>query len=118
MALVNAATVNLMRGDLGAAERAFGAALALDPALAAVHNGLGVIAARRSRDAEAVEHWRRAAAVDPGDYRTLFNLGSTLLRLGRHEEARSALEDYLRLAPPVAVARDRARVRSWLAQLG
>jgi Flp pilus assembly protein TadD len=63
---------------------------------------------------EAVERWRRAVALDPTDYRTLFNLGLTLRRQGREAEARPYLEAYLRAAPPALEARDIARVRGWL----
>jgi tetratricopeptide (TPR) repeat protein len=62
-----------------------------------------------------MEHWRRAIALNAGDYRTLFNLGSMLWGAGRREEARPYLEAYLRAAPPALEARDVARVRAALA---
>jgi Flp pilus assembly protein TadD len=64
---------------------------------------------------EAIERWRRAVTLDPHDYQTLFNLGGTLRRAGRAEEARPYLEAYLRAAPPALEARDIARVKAWLA---
>jgi Tfp pilus assembly protein PilF len=114
MALVNAGTVHLMAGDRGRARQALEAALALDDGVARAHNGLGVIAAAEGRWSEAIERWRRAAALDPRDYQTLFNLGSTLLKEGRREEARPYLEAYLRTAPVALEGRDRERVRAWL----
>jgi choline-sulfatase len=114
MALVNTATVHMSRGEVQVARRALTSAIELDPRLARAHNGLGVLAAREQRLDEAVEHWKRAATLDPRDYQTLFNLGATLRQLGRAGEARPFLEAYLREAPPALEARDIARVRGWL----
>jgi Flp pilus assembly protein TadD len=116
MVLVNIGTVQLMGGDAQSARRSFEEALQADPGLARAHNSLGVIAAREGRLDEAVERWKRAATLDPTDYQTLFNLGSTLRRLGREAEARPYLEAYLRQAPAAVDARDIARVRAWLAE--
>jgi len=113
--LVNIGTVHLLGGDSGRARQAFEAALDVDPDLARAHNSLGVIAAREGRMPEAVERWRRAVALNPLDYQTLYNLGSYLWQSGRHAEARRYLEAYLRAAPPALEARDIARVRKMLA---
>ena len=79
MVRVNAGTVHLMAGERSAGRaRRSKAALAIDPDVARAHNSLGVIAAREGRMPDAIEHWKRAAALDPRDYQTLFNLGSTL----------------------------------------
>jgi arylsulfatase A-like enzyme/Flp pilus assembly protein TadD len=114
LALVNAGTVHLMAGDRLRARQALEAALDVDDTLARAHNGLGVLAAEEGRWPEAVERWRRAAALDPRDYQALFNLGRTLLRQGRTAEARPFLEAYLRVAPKALEGRDRERVREWL----
>jgi Flp pilus assembly protein TadD len=114
MALVNAGTVHLMTGDRVRARQALEAALAVDDGVARAHNGLGVIAAKEGRWAEAIERWRRAVALDPRDYQTLFNLGSTLRNEGRLAEARPYLEAYLQAAPAALEGRDRERVRAWL----
>jgi tetratricopeptide (TPR) repeat protein len=116
MALVNIGTVHLMAGETERARRAFEEALDMDPGLARAHNSLGVIAAREGRLDDAVQSWTRAAELDPTDYQTLFNLGSTLRRLGRGAEARRYLEAYLRAAPVAVETRDIARVRAWLAE--
>ena len=112
--LVNAATVYLSSGDRDRAAAAFTEALTIDPTLARAHNGLGVIAANRKDYPAALEHWRQAAALDPSDFRTLFNLGDLLIMLGRASEARPYWERYLATAPPSLEASDRARVQRWL----
>jgi protein O-GlcNAc transferase len=114
MVLVNVGTVLLMGGDLAGARQAFEAALGVDRDVARAHNSLGVIAAREGRLPEAIERWKRGAELDPHDYQTLFNLGSTLWGVGRRDEARPYLEAYLRAAPPALEARDIARVRALL----
>jgi arylsulfatase A-like enzyme/Flp pilus assembly protein TadD len=114
LALVNLGTVYLMAGDRATARQAFESALDFDDAVARAHNALGVIAAGEGREDEAIARWKRAAALDPRDYQTLFNLGRTLRERGRPEEARPYLEAYLRAAPRALEARDIARVRAWL----
>ena len=112
--LVNIATVHLMGGDRERASAAFEEALRIDPTLARAHNGLGVIAAERKNYPAALDHWQRAAALDPRDYQTLFNIGDLLITLGRPAEARPYWERYFALAPPGLEATDRERVRKWL----
>ena len=112
--LVDAATVYLSSGDREQAAAAFTQALQIDPALARAHNGLGVIAAGRKDYTAALDHWLQAAALDPDDYRTLFNLGDLLIMLGRGAEARPYWERYLAIAPRALEASDRARVQRWL----
>jgi Tfp pilus assembly protein PilF len=114
MVLVNTGTVYLMAGDRTRARQAFEAALDIDQDVARAHNSLGVIAAEEGHLDEAVARWKRAAALDPLDYQTLFNLGATLRKLHLEGEARPYLEAYLKAAPVALEARDMARVRSWL----
>jgi arylsulfatase A-like enzyme/Tfp pilus assembly protein PilF len=114
MVLVNAGTVYLMAGERAQARQAFEAALDIDPEVARAHNSLGVIAAEEGHLDLAVERWTRAVALDPRDYQTLFNLGTTLRKLHREAEARPYLEAYLKAAPVALEGRDMERVRSWL----
>jgi arylsulfatase A-like enzyme/Tfp pilus assembly protein PilF len=114
--LVDAATVYLMGGDRERASAAFTEALSVDPTLARAHNGLGVIAAGRKDYATALDHWRRAVALDPSDFRTLFNIGDLLITLGRASDARAYWERYLATAPAGLEASDRARVQRWLSK--
>jgi arylsulfatase A-like enzyme/Tfp pilus assembly protein PilF len=114
MVLVNVGTVYLMAGDRVRARQAFEAALDIDQDVARAHNSLGVLAAEEGHVDEAVERWKRAAALDPQDYQSLFNLGATLRNLHREPEARPYLEAYLKAAPVALEGRDMARVRTWL----
>jgi len=114
--LVDAATVYLMNGDRERAASAFNDALTLDPALARAHNGLGVIAAQRKDYPSALEHWLKAAELDPSDFRTLFNIGDLLITMGRPAEARPYWQRYLATAPQRLEASDRAKVEQWLSK--
>ena len=114
--LVDAATVYLMNGDRERAASAFNDALALDPTLARAHNGLGVVAAQRKDYPSALEHWLKAAELDPSDFRTLFNIGDLLITMGRPAEARPYWQRYLATAPQRLEASDRAKVEQWLSK--
>lgn len=56
-------------------------------------NSLAAIRAYQKRDDEAVVHYRKALALDPGSYICLLNLGDSCRRLGLDAESR---EYYLR----------------------
>ena len=75
-----------------------------------------MIAAQKGRVGEAIERWKRAASLDPGDYQTLYNLGSALRQQDRAAEARPYLEAYLRMAPVALEGADIAKVRGWLGE--
>jgi tetratricopeptide (TPR) repeat protein len=75
------------------------------------------VAARRGNLDEAVEHWRRAVALDPELFDALYNLGITLTRLNRFEEAIAVLEAFVERAPEERYAEDIAGVRRLLARL-
>jgi arylsulfatase A-like enzyme/Flp pilus assembly protein TadD len=114
MNYVNTGTVQLMAGNREPARQALDLALEIDSGIARAHNTLGVMAMTEGRPQEAVERWKRAVELDPRDYQTLFNLGSTLRRMGRADEARPYLEAYLGAAPRALEAADMERVRGWL----
>lgn len=98
-------TLLLSTGRADPAAESFRRALELDDTLAEAHNGLGVIAAREGDLAAAVEHWQAAVEHAPDQPFVLYNLGVTLDRLGRREEAVEALARYLELVPRDAEAR-------------
>ncbi len=66
----------------------------------------------RGPHAEAVERWKRAVALDPRDYQTLFNLGSELCasRAARRRRGPTSRPTCARRRPALE-ARDIARVR-------
>jgi arylsulfatase A-like enzyme/Flp pilus assembly protein TadD len=117
MTHVNMATVHLMGRDHERARRELQTALEINPRLARAHNGLGVIASREGRLDDALAHWKRAVELDPAEFDTLFNVGSQLLRSGKHAEARPYLERFVREAPPALYAPDIATVRGWLERM-
>jgi tetratricopeptide (TPR) repeat protein len=115
MVLVHAGTVHLMARDEKRAREAFEAALALNPSVARAHSSLGFLAAEHGRLDEALDHWRKAVALDPRECDGLLALGELLWRRGRPEEARVYLELFVASAPAGPPTRDVERVRRWLA---
>ncbi len=116
MGFVNIGTLDLMAGNRPAARAALERALDLDPSVARAHNTLGVMAAEEGRIPEAIARWRRAVELNPSDYETLYNLGVTLDKQGDVAGARSAFEQYVRVAPVALEGRDIARTRVWLSR--
>ena len=76
-------------------------------------NRLGSLYFLSSRYEKAAEAFRRAIALNPDVARVHFNLGAVLLRLGRFEEARAALDDSIRISP-VATAYSNLGVAHYL----
>jgi len=84
------------------AEAAFRAALALDPDAFEAHYDLGVTAFNQGHYSEAIGHYEKALGLDadhPEAPSALNNLGSSLLALGREEEARARFEEAARTGP-------------------
>jgi arylsulfatase A-like enzyme/thioredoxin-like negative regulator of GroEL len=116
-ALQNLGIVALRMNDLNAAYENLSRALALNPRLPLALNTLGVVYARRNEDARAIDAWQRAAALDPKQYDALFNTGLVAGRNGRVAEARQALNQFVRTAPPRRYAADIATAKQALAAL-
>ena len=89
----------LKAGQLDRAEAAFRDVLARGGDRAFVHHNLGIVHQQRSHHVEALAEFRAAARLDPkfGPARLL--AGSSLLALGRAEEAVAELERAVRLLP-------------------
>src|SRR4029077_10291939 len=78
-------------GDLEASARAY-EALATQPAAAPVGElGLGRVAARQGRHADAVTHFDRAIALFPEFGEAYYGLAQSLRALERRDDARAAL---------------------------
>ena len=68
--------------------------------------------------AGAIASWSRAAELDPRQYDALFNLGVVAARRGDRNVARDALRRFVATAPPAVYARDLARARRMLKEMG
>lgn len=88
-------------------------AIDLDPQLAKAHTTLGVIQAQTNRKSEAIENWKKAVSLDPGEFDALYNLVLLLVESGRIGEARTYGDQYIRTAPP-HLAADAAVLRQLL----
>ena len=90
----------LQRGqDIAGAEQTLLRLVELHPTSWNGFNRLGVLYFRSSRYEKAAAAYRRAIALNPDVARVHFNLAAALLRLGRFEEARAALDDSIRIHP-------------------
>ncbi|MEM8962252.1 MAG: tetratricopeptide repeat protein [Acidobacteriota bacterium] len=117
-ALETLGVVHLRRGDLASSRRALERALAVSDRLPIAWNTLGVVRYQEGDPDAAMAAWRRALELDPQQWDALFNLGLTAASLGRRDEARQALEQYIATAPPSRFAPDIARAREVLGALG
>lgn len=85
----------LHRAGDPAAAAAYREVLARDPSLAIAWQGLGVLAQRSRRWAEAVDAYARAAAIEPANSAYGAQLGAALTGAGRADEAISVLDQVL-----------------------
>jgi tetratricopeptide (TPR) repeat protein len=72
---------------------------ALPPASAPAWRDLGAVLLALGREAEALDRFRRAAALAPDDAESRYGMGVALTRLGRLDEAVAALDEAVALAP-------------------
>lgn len=100
-------------------KRSFGyfeKALAADPALASVHNGLGGAWKIVGDPAKAMASFERAAALDPAYDLPLYNLAVAKLEAGDKAEARGLFEKYLALKGRAITPEEDRDVRSLIDQ--
>lgn len=116
-ALQNLGIVALRGNDLRAAEEYLNRALALNPRLPLALNTLGVARARRNDLDGAVVAWKEAVALDPRQYDALYNIGLVQGRAGKKREAREALAQFVRTAPPQRYGAQITNARRALAAL-
>ena len=114
MLLVNIGTIELMAGRRPEAQKAFEAALGLNPGAARAHSSLAAMAAEEGRRDEALSHWRKAVELDPSEQEKLLAVGLSLARSGRAAEARPYIELFANTAPVPRYETDVARAREWL----
>jgi Flp pilus assembly protein TadD len=89
----------LAAGEMAAAATAYRAALAIDPAQAALHGNLA-FALDETGDAVAAEHhYRQALTLEPEQAQLWINYGVLLLQGKRLDEAEAALRRALALSP-------------------
>ena len=115
LAWENIGTAQLQAKDFTAAERSLRQAVALDGTLAGAYTALGVVLASTNRTREAIDVWKNAVALDPGELNALYNLTINLVAANRHDEARSYGERFIIAAPPTMqadVAAIRKKIRS------
>jgi tetratricopeptide (TPR) repeat protein len=92
------------RGDIDSAERAYGAALRVDPEQPLAMHYLGVVLFQRMRFTQALPLLARSTERIPGEPEFHNNLGLALAALDRNEEAIDAYRRALALAPSHATA--------------
>lgn len=81
-------------------------------------NNLGAALASLHRDSEALQRYRRAVTLDPGNYKSWLNIGDSLRRLGRVDEAKEPYRKALDLVRADMRANpDRGQSRAFVAYL-
>jgi len=100
---IETAKAALQAGDLGRAEAAARAALAVKPSSASVKatafNILGIISDQHQKFAEAESYYRKALAVDPRFISARNNLGNLYFKTKREREAIAQYQMVLRADP-------------------
>jgi arylsulfatase A-like enzyme/Flp pilus assembly protein TadD len=108
-------TFYLMGGQREKARASYEEALAMSPDMARAHSSLAIMGAEEGRTDEALAHWRKAVASDPGEYAKLLTIGTGLWSSGRRAEARPLLELFVTSAPRETYREEIDRVRGLLA---
>jgi arylsulfatase A-like enzyme/Tfp pilus assembly protein PilF len=89
-------------------------AIDIDPQLADAYTTLGVLLSSTSRKGEAIDVWKKAVALDAGQFNALYNLWFELAQAGRRSEASVYGRQFVASAPPAFFARDIAEVQAYL----
>ena len=99
------------------ARQALRKVLELDPTSANAYENLGADALSSGDVAAAIVHLTHALELEPRQYTVLYNLALALDSVGRRDEARRAMERFVREAPSARYAQDIARFKALL-QIG
>lgn len=87
------------RRDAPSGKSAYGRALSISPNLASAHYGMGTVLMTQGAFAQASEHFRFAAASNPGDLQARLKLAGCLLEIGQTDAALSFLRNAIRGGP-------------------
>jgi len=90
-------------------------ALEADNALPGAYTILGVILSGGGRKADAIDSWKRAIDLDPGEFNALYNLILTLVETGRIPEARTYAQRFVATAPPAFFKTEIEQMRKFVA---
>ena len=93
--------------DWNSAERAYGQALALDPMHDGAHGDLAWLLSWQGRTDEALDHARRAEALNPLSPQATLRIGMILHLARRHEEALAHAERAIQIDSTFMFAFDR-----------
>ncbi len=93
-------------------------ALDLNAGLPISWNTLGVALYQLEGPEAALTAWHKAYELDPRQYDALFNTGLVAASLGRSGEARDALSQFVRTAPPQRFAADIKKAQGILREIG
>jgi tetratricopeptide (TPR) repeat protein len=66
--------------------------------------------------ADAIEAWKEAIDIDPGEFYGLYNLWLELGRAGRADEARRYGQQFINTAPPAFFGKEREQIARYLAR--
>ena len=91
--------------------------VAADDTNADAHEALASSWMRRGRPDEALPHLKRFAELRPERYETLVQLGLVLADLGREDEARVYLVEFVTSAPDDEYGSDKAQVQEFIDEL-
>ncbi|MGZ5495833.1 MAG: sulfatase-like hydrolase/transferase [Candidatus Aminicenantales bacterium] len=94
----------------------FETALATDPSLASVHNGLGGAWKLVGDTAQAIASWEKAVALDPSYDLPVYNLGLALLETGDKARALDLFRKYLVLKGDAITPEEKRDVQSLIDQ--
>jgi Flp pilus assembly protein TadD len=113
----NLGVLELRAGRPREAAAAFRRAVEADPGFGDAWQGLGAALVEHDR-AGAIDAWRRAEPLLPGDFDLLYNLGMLLAASDRTADAVPYLTRFLRDAPAARYGRDRTQVQALLRKAG
>lgn len=93
---------NLLKdgGDLKGAEKAYKAALKIDPYFAIGHYNLGLTLKAMGNLTDAIAYYRQAIKINPDHAEAHQNLGVALLKIGKQPESLAAFKRAIALHEP------------------